>query len=81
MAKSLCVVVTEDGEEIVALTMPAAAALNLENLIPEDVVTYLRQSTEWDLDAILTTVRASGLQPQEILSFEKETKSYRIWLE
>ncbi|MBT5752592.1 MAG: ABC transporter, partial [Rhodospirillaceae bacterium] len=60
---------------------PALAALNLEQLIPEDVVAYLERSPDWDLDAILADMRAKGIEPQEIISFKKETKSYRIWLE
>ena len=81
IAKSLRVVVTEDGNQIVSLKMPARAALNLEQLIPEDVIEYLRQSSEWDIDAIIADARARGLEPQKILDFEKETKGYRIWLE
>lgn len=81
IAKSLRVVVTEDENQIVSLKMPARAALNLEQLIPEDVIEYLRQSSEWDIDAIIADARARGLEPQKILDFEKETKGYRIWLE
>ena len=81
IAKSLRVAVTEGESQIVSLTMPALAALNLEQLIPEDVVAYLERSPDWDLDAILADMRAKGIEPQEIISFKKETKSYRIWLE
>ncbi len=81
IAKSLRVVVTKDGNQIVSLKMPARAALNLEQLIPEDVSAYLRRSSDWDIDAILADMRARGLEPQEILDFEKENKGYRIWLE
>ena len=81
IAKSLRVVVTKDGNQTVSLTMPARAALNLEQLIPEDVTAYLHQSTDWDIDTILADMRARGLEPQKILDFEKETKGYRIWLE
>jgi hypothetical protein len=50
IAKSICVTVTENGTQNVALTMPTKAALNLESLIPPDVVEFLRASPEWDLD-------------------------------
>ena len=81
IAKSLCVTVRENGTQIVALTMPAKAALNLESLIPPDVIEFLRASPEWDLEKIFSDVRARGLEPQEILNFNRETKNYHIWLE
>lgn len=81
IAKSLCVHVSENGQQIVALTMPAKAALSLEQLIPPEVVEFLRASPEWDLNKIFSYIRAHGLEPQKILKFNKETKSYRIWLE
>jgi predicted unusual protein kinase regulating ubiquinone biosynthesis (AarF/ABC1/UbiB family) len=81
IAKALRVNVKQGRKQIVSLTMPARAALNLQQLIPEDVTEYLRQSPDWDLDAIIADVRARGIEPQEILNFEKDAKSYRIWLE
>jgi len=42
---------------------------------------YLRESDEWDVPAILAQVRARGVQPQEVLDFNKGARHYRIWLE
>jgi hypothetical protein len=81
MAKSLYVTVKENGQQIVAVSMPAKAALNLESLILPDVIDFLRNSSEWNLDAIISDVEVRGLEPEEILNFEKEAKHYHIWLE
>ena len=67
--------------EKVELALPAEAALDLEDLIPEDVVASIRASSDTDLAAIADDIRRHGLQPQEILNFNKGEKSYRVWLE
>jgi predicted unusual protein kinase regulating ubiquinone biosynthesis (AarF/ABC1/UbiB family) len=80
-AQNLKVHVWEGSSDVVSLAMPAEAALNLQDLIPDDVLAHLKASGEWDVDAILADVRKHGLAPQEILAFEKGARSYRIWLE
>ena len=80
-AQHLKVKVLEGGREKVALSMPAEAALDLESLIPEDVVASIRATGETDLEAVAADIRRLGLQPQEILDFDKGDKNYRVWLE
>ena len=60
--------------------MPAEAVLRLEELIPEETLSYLRESDDWDLPAIMADIRAHGVSPREIMSFDKGPKHYRIWL-
>jgi hypothetical protein len=79
-AESLRVEVHDGDKQIVSITMPAAAALNLKDLVPEDVMELIQKSGDIDVDAILTRLMTRGLQPQEILDFEKPPKRYRIWL-
>lgn len=81
MAENLRVQVHEGARQIVAITMPAKAALNLMDLVPDDVLEQIKKSKEIDLDAILKRLRTRGLHPQDILDFEKPPKRYRIWLE
>jgi len=81
LAENLRVHVTEGEREVVSLSMPGEAVLRLDELIPEDVMAYLRESDEWDVPAILAQVRARGVQPQEVLDFNKGARHYRIWLE
>jgi len=80
-AQHLKVVVMEGKTQKVALAMPAEAALDLDTLIPEDVVQMIRSSGEADLEAIARDIRTHGLQPQEILNVDKDEKNYRVWLE
>jgi hypothetical protein len=80
LAKHLRVEVHERDKRIVSVTMPAAAAMNLRDLVPEDVLALIEASDDIDLDAILDRLAANGLQSQNILTFQKPPKHYRIWL-
>jgi len=80
LADHLRVKVSQGDETIVDLSMPAEAVLRLEDLIPEETLVYLRQSSDWDLPAIMEDIRARGVSPRDIMSFEKGPKRYRIWL-
>lgn len=80
LADHLRVKVSQGHENIVDLSMPAEAVLRLEELIPEETLVYLRESSDWDLPAIMEDIRARGVSPREIMSFEKGPKHYRIWL-
>jgi hypothetical protein len=80
-AKNLRVHVTENGEDLVQLSMPSNAAYRLEELIPPNVLDYLRETGEWDVPRIVSGIQKRGLVPQDIMSFEKGVKTYRIWLE
>jgi len=46
-------------------------------LVLEDVIELILDSGEIDVDAILTGLMMSGLQPQDILDSEKPPKRYR----
>lgn len=53
-----------DGvRETVSLSMPADAALRLDELIPENVVEFQRNSPEWDIEGII-----DGLRKREIFA-------------
>ncbi len=80
-AQHLKIKVLEGGREKVSLSMPAEAAMDLQSLIPEDVLASIRATGETDLEAVAADIRQHGLQPQEILDFDKGDKNYRVWLE
>jgi hypothetical protein len=80
LADHLRVEVHEGNKRLVSVTMPAAAAMNLRDLVPEDVLALIEAADDIDLDAILERLAANGLQPQDILTFDKPPKRYRIWL-
>ena len=81
LARYLRVKVTRGNDNVVDLSMPAEAVLRLEELIPEETLTYLRTSDDWDLPAIMADIQAKGVSPREIMAFEKGPKRYRIWLQ
>jgi predicted unusual protein kinase regulating ubiquinone biosynthesis (AarF/ABC1/UbiB family) len=79
-ATVLCVRVSEAGEQRVAIKMPAEAALDLEHLIPEDVLARVVASGKVDLKQLTESIRINGLIPQELFVFEDGNKTYRVWL-
>lgn len=64
----------------VSLSMPAEAALDLENIIPEDVLERIRASGV-AIGAIVNRVRASSIAPQELFVLDEGPKRHRVWLE
>ncbi|MGZ5050878.1 MAG: ABC1 kinase family protein [Methylobacter sp.] len=80
-ANMLCVRVTENGEQRVAVKMPAEAVLDLEHLIPEDVLVRIAGSGKIDLKQLGDSIRANGILPQQLFVFEDGSKTYRVWLE
>jgi len=80
-ATLLCVRVTEGGEQRVAVKMPAEAVLDLEHLIPEDVLARIISSGTIDLKQLGESIRANGITPQQLFVFEDGRKTYKVWLE
>jgi predicted unusual protein kinase regulating ubiquinone biosynthesis (AarF/ABC1/UbiB family) len=80
-ANKLCVRVTEGGEQRVSVAMPAEAVLDLEHLIPEDVLERIAASGKIDLKQLAGSIRANGIIPQQLFVFEDGGKTYRVWLE
>ncbi|MDG4549203.1 MAG: AarF/UbiB family protein [Candidatus Contendobacter sp.] len=80
IARRLCVSVTEGNVPRVSLSMPAEAALDLENIIPEDVLERIRASGV-AIGAIVNRVRASSIAPQELFVLDEGPKRHRVWLE
>ncbi len=80
IARRLCVSVTEGNVARISFSMPAEAVLDLENIIPEDVLERIR-AARVDLGAIMNHVRASGIAPQELFVLDEGPKRHRVWLE
>lgn len=80
-ATLLCVRVSEDGEQRVAVKMPAEAVLDLEHLIPEDVLGRVVASGIIDFKQLGDSIRANGIVPQQLFDFEDGKKTYKVWLE
>jgi predicted unusual protein kinase regulating ubiquinone biosynthesis (AarF/ABC1/UbiB family) len=78
-SKLLRVSVTEGGEEIVDLSLPARAIEDLEDLLPETVAA--KCATDGiDLIAIKTKAIAAQGVPQELFSASLGQRHYRVWL-
>jgi len=77
----VCVSVSEDGEQRVEVKMPAEAVLDLEHLIPEDVLERIIGSGKIDIKLLGDAIRANGIIPQQLFVFEDGKKTYKVWLE
>lgn len=80
IAKYLKVSVTENGSQLVQVSMPASQVPELEDLIPEDVVAKIRESSI-DLETIIREACDSGILPGELFALESDSRCYRVWLE
>jgi len=81
LASYLKVRVTEAGCEKIALQMPAQAALNLADIVPDDIQQHIQTSELTDMETLSQQVRRSGIAPQELFSYHIGDKHYRVWLE
>lgn len=81
LASTLCIKVSHEGQEKVSARVPAELALDLENLMPSDVLDILRKDAAVDLALIQSNITASGIAPQTVFQHEIGSKKYEIWLE
>jgi hypothetical protein len=81
LANTLYIKVSSKGKEKVSARIPAELALDLESLMPSDVLDILRMDKTVDLALIQRTIRESGIAPQTIFRHEIGIKQYEIWLE
>jgi ABC1 atypical kinase-like domain len=80
-ARTLCVRVTENGQETVAIDLPSEAALDLEAVIPGHVRDQLLSCPGIGLDRLKKHLNNEGLHPQELINAHIGTKRVRAWLE
>ena len=80
LAEKLCIRVTENAEEIVSVAMPAGAAYRLIEIIPPDVVDYIRKTGEIDLEALIQQIEKTNAAPQALFELDRGEKHYRVWL-
>lgn len=80
VADYLKVKVTQGGKDVVSVAMPAGQVIELETIVPEDVLEKITQSGI-DLEAIRKEACARGIVPMELFEFASDTREYRVWLE
>lgn len=80
LANHLHVRVTENGNQVVKVTMPASQVVTLEEQIPEDVLERIVESGI-NLDKIIREICESGVIPQEVFHLHLRQREYRVWLE
>jgi predicted unusual protein kinase regulating ubiquinone biosynthesis (AarF/ABC1/UbiB family) len=79
-AQKLHVKITKNDAPLVSVSMPAEAAFDLENLIPEEVHLELTQRDVIDLSEILERLKLEGLRPQILFECQLGEKHYCVWL-
>ncbi len=81
LARELRVTLMEGERVVVELTLPAEAALNLDELIPPAALQQLRYSGDYDADAIHRRLEQSRLAPQQVLTGHYGQRQLIVWLE
>lgn len=80
ISKRLKVIIHQNGEEIMDLTFPPDAALDIEELIPEKVLEELYEAG-WDEEILKKQLMKSHLEPQVIFDNESNGRHHKVWLE
>ena len=80
LAKLLKVQVFENGQQTVALSMPANQILKLQEIMPEDTLQNLKDA-KIDLNKHIQSAIDNGLAPQLIFQNTTNNKTYKVWLE
>lgn len=81
LANTLKVRVLKNGQQTVSVSLPAEMFLEIETLIPEDVLALLAIDNKIDIAAIKQSVIDTGLAPQAVFSIDDGEKEYSVWLE
>ena len=80
-AKQLHVKIIKNNTPLVSVSMPAEAALNLEDIIPENVRLELSQNNVIDLAKTVKDLKLHGLKPMSLFECKLDEKDYRVWLD
>ncbi len=80
VSECLRVRVTDGGQEVVSLAMPAQQVAELADLIPPDVLPRI-EATGVDVATIARNACLSGLVPQDLFETTCGTRTYRVWLD
>ncbi len=80
LASELRVHVTEGTRMVVSMAMPARAAYDLPDIMPGDVIDYIRSSGSIDLDAVMQRINDSQAAPQILFELDREKRHYKVWL-
>ncbi|MDH5356768.1 MAG: AarF/UbiB family protein, partial [Gammaproteobacteria bacterium] len=65
----------------VEISLPALAALELEQVIPDDVLALIDKTEDIDLDLIEKQLIDTRLAPGVLFTFQKSGTTYWVWLE
>lgn len=79
-ATRLRILIQRDGRAIQDLTLPAQAALELEQIMPDQVRRGLAKAGH-DGDAMKRRLLESGFDAQTLFEYRKGDQDHRIWLE
>lgn len=80
ISKTLRVIIHEGEKEVMSLTFPPDAALDIEELIPESVLNEL-YAAGWDSEVLKQQLIESQLAPQVIFNSDDNGRVHTVWLE
>ncbi|MFA5983086.1 MAG: AarF/UbiB family protein [Methylococcaceae bacterium] len=80
LAHKLCIRLSENGVQRIAIEFPAAAVFDLETLMPESVMEWISDAGI-NLDTIKQGLKKEGLSPQPLFNLTVENQQCLVWLE
>ena len=79
-SKNIKIEVTENYSLIVSMSLPITAIDNLEDLMPEKVATKITEE-KINLKDIISKVKSTQFEPQDLFKLEMGNRKYRVWIE
>ena len=79
-AKNIKIEVLEGFSQVVFLSFPMTTLDNLESLMPENVLTKIREESI-HIATIIERVKSSSFLPQDLFSLQVDKRSYRVWID
>ncbi|ASF46051.1 AarF/UbiB family protein [Methylovulum psychrotolerans] len=80
-AQRLCIRMTEHGNTVIAMDLPAETAADLESIIPLSVREQIAATTTVDVAGLSRRLQREGIVPQELFSVRLGQQHCRVWLE
>ena len=80
-ARKLRVLISENDGPDTTLDFPAEAAIELDTIMPESILTEIQCTTDFNFAKFTHRIRREGIRPQLVFESAKGLKKYRVWLE
>lgn len=80
-ARKLRVLIAENNEPDITLDFPAEAAIELDAIMPDSVLSEIQRTTDFNLTKFTRRLHREGITPQLLFESNDGIKKYKVWLD